>query len=669
MFVRAIIPTASRPWCNAIWRVLLLFTVATSMRVAAENFGPPPQLPAPLAVAPATGPQYLNPIQLGELVARIALYPDDLIGIILPASTFPLQIVEAARYLVAIKSNSLLRPDDNWDNAVVALLNYPDVVNLLDRDLEWTQRLGNAVLNQHADVISAVSQFRAQAQQAGNLRSDERQIVENGNEGAIVIRPANPQVMYVPYYDPGSVILVQRESVFHYYPRPYPVYYYHYDQGYPSGFTNFWGVSSAFSIGWSLGRVRIRDFDYFDDPFYDRQDRGYFYRRARDNRGGEHEHEHDGERDDRHDHRQDNSGGDRHVKQERAWQPTQRINQGGASVAPVRGADNDSRSHRTHGRDGDRQDGQNPAPATAPVGISTPTAAPTTETDSGNHRRGNRATAGNGESATAATGPTVVDQRRLIEPSPATVTNSAGQVIVPDTVGPRGPHLASPLTPAPQALSPAPAAGFAAPSPTPPTESGRQRFRDELSGQPLPRFSAPAATSAVGGGAPMVTAPPSAASDTTQRRFERPPMSVPAPISTVISPPPTPASDPAELTQQFSRPQQLRQMRQTEQVQPRNFSVPVSPPGSTPIVTRPLNVPAPDLGQRNFNVNSRMRESAQQTFPNAPPPRPMRVPEAPAAMAAPRHQLPAPAPAATPAGGSDSGRHGPRERRQSNDSQ
>lgn len=112
-------------------------------------------------------------------MARIALYPDDLVGIILPASTYPLQIVQAARYLDAVRGNSTLAPDDSWDNSVVALLNYPDVVNMMNRDLESTERLGQAVILQQADVIAAIGDFRSQAAQAaGNLRTDERQVVE-----------------------------------------------------------------------------------------------------------------------------------------------------------------------------------------------------------------------------------------------------------------------------------------------------------------------------------------------------------------------------------------------------------------------------------------------------------------------------------------------------------
>ncbi len=243
----------------------------------------------PALGAPNTG-QYLAPPQLNDLVSRIALYPDDLIGIILPASTFPLQVVQAARYLEAVRSNTTLSPDDSWDNAVVALLNYPDVVNMMNQDLSWTERLGQAVIMQQGDVIAAIGQFRTQVQAAGNLRSDERQIVEY-QQGAISIRPANPQIIYVPQYEPTRVIVYSSEPAFGYYPRPCPVYYYNYASGYPSGFTNFWGVSTMFSIGWSSSRLRMYDYDFYDDPRFDRPYNGFFYRRSYHDYGHHHDHD------------------------------------------------------------------------------------------------------------------------------------------------------------------------------------------------------------------------------------------------------------------------------------------------------------------------------------------------------------------------------------------
>ena len=198
--------------------------------------------------------------KLAEIVGPIALYPDDLVAIVLPASTYPLQIVQAARFLEDRKTDSSLQADPDWDDSVVALLNYPEVVKLLNDDLDWTYDLGTAVLNQRADVLNAIQSFRDQAYAAGNLRSDERQTVAR-DDGAIAIKPADPQVIYVPYYEPERVVVYQTTPVYHYYPYRYPVYYYPYPAHYAFD-TGFWGVSSWFSIGWHSHHVHVYDWHY-----------------------------------------------------------------------------------------------------------------------------------------------------------------------------------------------------------------------------------------------------------------------------------------------------------------------------------------------------------------------------------------------------------------------
>jgi hypothetical protein len=90
----------------------------------------------------------LNSTALEELVGRVALYPDELIAIVLPASTYPLQIVQAARYLEAHESDPTLEPSAEWDDSIIALLNYPEAIELLNTDLDWTWQLGEAVINQ-----------------------------------------------------------------------------------------------------------------------------------------------------------------------------------------------------------------------------------------------------------------------------------------------------------------------------------------------------------------------------------------------------------------------------------------------------------------------------------------------------------------------------------------
>lgn len=228
---------------------------------------------ATLEIPPGDPPHAAT--ELETLVGPIALYPDDLIGIVLPASTYPLQIVQAKRFLEQQASDASLQPDDEWDNAVVALLNYPEVLELMDANIDWTWALGEAVLAQQSDVIDAIQSFRTRAYTAGNLRSDERQVITQ-NEGVIEIAPADPEVIYIPYYEPERVVIVQPRPAYYYYTRPYPVYYYPYPVGYSFGYRFghgfFWGVTSIFDIGWHNHYVHVYHHRHNLHPYY-----GYTY--------------------------------------------------------------------------------------------------------------------------------------------------------------------------------------------------------------------------------------------------------------------------------------------------------------------------------------------------------------------------------------------------------
>ncbi len=133
-----------------------------------------------LSAEAATGGEdipLLSSVDLEELVGPIALYPDDLLAIVLPAAAYPLQIVDAARFLEALEDDPSLEPDPDWDDSVVALTNYPEVIELLNDDIDWTWRLGEAVVSQQADVVAAIETFRDRAYAAGNLKSDSYQNV------------------------------------------------------------------------------------------------------------------------------------------------------------------------------------------------------------------------------------------------------------------------------------------------------------------------------------------------------------------------------------------------------------------------------------------------------------------------------------------------------------
>ena len=188
--------------------------------------------------------------ELEKLVGPIALYPDDLVGIVLPASTNVLQIVSAARFLEKRKKDPNLQPNKNWDTSVLGLLNYPEVIELMNKDLEWTQSLGDAVINQQKDVMNAIQSFRKKAQAVGNLKTNEKQVIIVEKE-VIKIVSADPQIIYVPTYQPATVIYTSTPV---YYAPARPVYW---STG-AAFFTGmFVGSAIRYGAGWGRGSVDI----------------------------------------------------------------------------------------------------------------------------------------------------------------------------------------------------------------------------------------------------------------------------------------------------------------------------------------------------------------------------------------------------------------------------
>jgi uncharacterized protein DUF3300 len=201
------------------------------------------------AAADSNSIKLLTPEQLTELVGSIALYPDELIAIVLPASTFPIQIVQAARYLEKHKQDPKLKPDESWDSSVLGLLNYPEVIEKMNGNLDWTWKLGEAVVSQQNDVMESIQQFRNTAYTAGNLNSDEKTIIIQEKE-VIKIESATPEVIYVPSYNPATVIVQQSAPYPYYYSAPYPYYY--------SPAATFWtgmfiGAAISYGVGWGHG--------------------------------------------------------------------------------------------------------------------------------------------------------------------------------------------------------------------------------------------------------------------------------------------------------------------------------------------------------------------------------------------------------------------------------
>jgi len=166
------------------------------------------------AQAPAQAPQappytQRTPEDIQQLVAPIALYPDSLVAQILAASTFPEQVVEADRWVQAhpdLKGDDLGKAVDQqpWDPSVKALTAFPSALGNMDKNLSWASSLGDAYYNQQQDVMDAVQVMRRRAQEAGNLKTTPQQIVTDQGS-TTTISPANPDVVYVPAYDPWLV--------------------------------------------------------------------------------------------------------------------------------------------------------------------------------------------------------------------------------------------------------------------------------------------------------------------------------------------------------------------------------------------------------------------------------------------------------------------------------
>lgn len=230
-----------------------LLTILLGQQPPPPGQGGPPQENAPPAPP-------LNPQQLQDLVAPIALYPDTLLSQILVASTYPIEVVEAQQWLAQnrnLHGQALMDAvrQQNWDPSIQALVAFPDVLMRLNQDIRWTTDLGNAFLAQQADVMSAVQQMRAKAQANGKLKSTPQLNVsteEQNGQTAIAIQPADPGEVYVPYYNPEWV---WGPPGYGYYP---PLIYPGVDVGfgfYPGidlglYFGGGWGLWGGFGWGW-----------------------------------------------------------------------------------------------------------------------------------------------------------------------------------------------------------------------------------------------------------------------------------------------------------------------------------------------------------------------------------------------------------------------------------
>lgn len=219
---------------------ILLIPFASGSLLAQDQPPPPGAQGAPPPYQP------LDAYSLDQLVAPIALYPDSLVAQVLTASTYPQQVGDANNW---VHQTPGMPPQERaneantmpWDPSVKALTAFPGVLDQLARNYNWTSQLGNAYYNQPADVMNAVQAARVQAYQTGALRTTpQQQVVYNG--GLITIVPANPAVVYVPYYNPWRVYGA--------WVTPYPAFYV---PPPPPGLVVGVGVGFGFFAGVSLG--------------------------------------------------------------------------------------------------------------------------------------------------------------------------------------------------------------------------------------------------------------------------------------------------------------------------------------------------------------------------------------------------------------------------------
>jgi Protein of unknown function (DUF3300) len=242
----------NRRFSGATLRYLLAIICATVL-IPGDTQAYMPSPRSVQAAAPQGQAAKIPPEQLDSLVAPIALYPDPMLAQTLAASTYPLELIQLQQWLTknpGLKDKALADAvmKQPWDPSVQAMAALPEVVKRLADDIQWTTDLGNAFLAQQSDVMDAVQRMRKKAQDTGNLKSSEQQKVETKvieSKSVIVVEQANPQVVYVPSYDP---VVVYGPPVY-----PYPPIYYPPAGYYAAGMAISFGVGMMMGAAWGGG--------------------------------------------------------------------------------------------------------------------------------------------------------------------------------------------------------------------------------------------------------------------------------------------------------------------------------------------------------------------------------------------------------------------------------
>src|SRR5215475_13058021 len=267
--------------CKLIHSVIATVGVAliSSNPLVAQTSAPPPAQSQEMTTT--TNDQQtttLAPQELDSLVAPIALYPDPLLAQTLAASTYPLEVIQLQQW---INNNKNLQgkaladavAKQPWDPSIQGLVEFPDVVQRMAENIQWTNDLGNAFLAQQSDVMDAVQRMRAKAQGTGNLKTSQQSVVKtetipSSGKQVIEIQQANPDVVYVPSYDP-TVVYGAAPVDYPYYPYTYP--------GYVPGTALMWGAGIALGAAawgawgghwgdcdWNGGNVNINNNNNFN---------------------------------------------------------------------------------------------------------------------------------------------------------------------------------------------------------------------------------------------------------------------------------------------------------------------------------------------------------------------------------------------------------------------
>ena len=241
---------------TALW--LAMAAIAANGHLFAQGAGESPLLETPEQVSVPAQPAF-SVEQVEQMVAPIALYPDALLAQILMAATYPIEVVQANQWLgrnsgldgEALDGAVSAQP---WDPSVKTLIFFPSVLERMAQDLTWTQDLGDAFLAQEADVMGAIQRLRRQAQEAGNLTSNDQQIVRTQGS-TIVVEPADPAVVYVPTYNPTTVYGPSWVPATTYYPSTY-------------GYASAWPTWVVFGAGVVVGAILTAAIDWADDDYY-----------------------------------------------------------------------------------------------------------------------------------------------------------------------------------------------------------------------------------------------------------------------------------------------------------------------------------------------------------------------------------------------------------------